>query len=319
MKKRKILIDTDTGSDDALSIAMALREPMFDVVAITTVAGNVPLETATENALMTIDYAERYKPPVYMGCSKPLFRELLTADSVHGKDGMGDLGIFTKSRRKPEEEHAVDAIIRFADMGDVEFHTIGPLTNIAVAIMQDPDAMRKIPKITMMGGAIFRGNTGHLAEFNFWQDAEAADIVFNFGIPITTITIEACANPDTRILEEDMSMLKNSGSRLAAFCVDCNSTMAENVFRNSGERYFVTADPTATAVMARPDLIKKSVTSYTRFDTDGEYTYGMTVNDLRKADSIYISKDTVLKPHNCTIVYEVDGAGFKEYLFSLII
>ena len=205
---KRIIIDTDTGSDDAVALVMALRDKALKVEAITTVAGNVNVELATKNALMSIDFAETYAPPVYKGAPKPMMHEHWDAAGVHGEDGMGDLGTLPEPKGAPQDEYAVDALIRLAkEIPEVEILALGPLTNLALAMLKDPQAMKKVKQITLMGGMVYRGNTGPMAEFNIWEDAEAADIVFTFGVPIVMVPIEACRG-DAAILESDVNEMK---------------------------------------------------------------------------------------------------------------
>ena len=159
MERKKIVIDTDTGSDDAVAIVMALREPSLEVVAVTTVAGNVDLNKATRNALTSCDYAETYLPPVYRGAAKPMLNDLIVAEGVHGNDGMGDTGTLVWSTREPEKESAAEALIKYCSEG-AEIVALGPLTNLALAIIKDPEEMRKCPHITLMGGQVYEGNVG---------------------------------------------------------------------------------------------------------------------------------------------------------------
>ena len=137
---KNIIIDTDTGSDDAVALVMALRDPSVKVIAVTTVAGNVGVDQATENALIAIDNASSYKPPVYKGIAKPLVCDLGEAAQLHNVDEMGKLGFGTPVQ-KAENEHAVDALIRLIGSGDgsIELVTLGPLTNIATAMLQAPE------------------------------------------------------------------------------------------------------------------------------------------------------------------------------------
>ena len=182
---RRFVIDTDTASDDAVALVMALREPSVKVEAITVVAGNVPLDCAVTNALISIDMAGTYAPPVYVGAAKPMLRELFTAQFVHGENGMGEMEL-PAPKTAPKKEHAVDAIIELAQKypGELELITLGPLTNVAIACLKAPDIMRGIKKVWIMGGSgLSAGNITPLAEFNIYVDAEAAQIVLDSGIP----------------------------------------------------------------------------------------------------------------------------------------
>jgi len=320
---KKIIIDTDTASDDAVALVMALREPALKVVAITTVMGNVSVEKATRNALMCVEYAGSYHPPVYEGMAKPMFREHHDAAVIHGNDGMGDLGYLQEPTITKEKRHAVDAIIKLIDEGngDIELVTLGPLTNIAMAISKAPEVMKKVPCITIMGGAAFKGNTSPLSEFNIWQDAEAADIMFAFSVPVVMAAIEACRG-ECEVFADEMDRLINSGSRLAKFCMECNRTVYTLTEKDTGIRSFTLPDPTAIAVMIKPEMITGSFDSYTRVETKGsEYVYGTTVNDRRTLENnpFRASKDNAIGKFNCKVVYQLDSRAYKDYIFSLIV
>ena len=149
---RKIIIDTDTGSDDAVAILMALRDPSVQVLAVTTVCGNVNMEQATINAFRSIDAARTYVPPVYKGAYRPLMRDAVTAENVHGQDGMGDMGLPVPDMQA-ETEHAVEAILRLVkeNPGEIEIVALGPATNLALAMMKDPETMKQVKHIYSMG------------------------------------------------------------------------------------------------------------------------------------------------------------------------
>lgn len=317
---KKIIIDTDTASDDAVALVCALREPALEVLAITTVAGNVPLELATRNACLSATCAGTYLPPIYAGADRPLTRELVTATNVHGEDGMGDwpAGHFTKPAAAARPQRAVDAIIELiaAGDGDIELVTLGPLTNIALAILQAPEVMKKVPHITMMGGSVLCGSATPTAEFNVMDDAEAADLVLASGIPVTMATIEACMG-DARLTEEELARM-SGGSAAAKFCVDCNRTLIDLNRRMFGAPALNLPDPTAVALLVRPELIKGSFVGYARVETAGSaLTDGMVVIDRREPRTVQaMAKGSSLHPHNATVVYEIDGPAFREYLLE---
>ena len=185
---RRFLIDTDTASDDAVALVMALRYPGVNVEAITIVAGNVPVDQGVQNALYTLELCQQ-DVPVYRGMPAPLSRPLETAQFVHGQDGMGDIGL-PFSGRQPAGENAVDVIIetihRFA--GQLTLVTLGPLTNIASALRQDPDIAKEVMQCIIMGGTRQgHGNITPVGEYNFWADPEAAKIVFESGMSIKMV------------------------------------------------------------------------------------------------------------------------------------
>ena len=311
---RKIIIDTDTGSDDAVALVMALRDPSVEVLAMTTVSGNINVDQATYNALQSIDYAGTYKPPVYKGIARPLCFDTENASQVHGKDGMGDVG-FRAPVQKAEAEHAVDALIRIIGEGDgdIELITIGPLTNIAVAMLQAPEVMRKLPHITIMGGDNFYRNPHTAcAEFNIMADPDAAFIVCDFGVPFTMVTLQACQVSDAPLTSEEIEQTRLAGET-AAFCIDCNRTtfdLAEKVY---GYKELELPDPVTYAVFSNPALIKTSFPAQTSVERGGAYTRGTTV--FRRAKSPFESQALA---YNSTIVTEVHGQAYKKFQYSLI-
>lgn len=320
---KKIIIDTDTASDDAVALVMALREPALEVMAITTVMGNVSVDKATRNALMCVEYSGTYQPPVYEGASRPMFGEHRDAAVIHGNDGMGDLGYLKEPDITRQEMHAVDAIIQIVREGDgdIELVALGPLTNLGLAILKAPEVMKKVPCITIMGGAAFRGNTSPLSEFNIWQDAEAADIMFASGIPVVMAAIEACRG-ECEVNAEEIDYLRGTGSRLAKFCLECNRTVYTLTEKDTGVLSFTLPDPTAITVMVKPEYITGSFDAYTRVETEGSgYVYGTTVNDRRTAEThpIRSLKDKKLPASNCKVVYALDPRKYKDYIFSLIV
>lgn len=316
---KKIIIDTDTGSDDAVALLMALREPSVQVVAFTTVSGNIEVNQATYNCLQTIEYADTYRPPVYKGASHPLYCAYENADQVHGKDGMGDVGTFKKPTREAEPEFAVDAMLRLLREGDgdIEIFAIGPLTNLAMAILQEPETMKKVPHITIMGGGLLYNNPHTVwAEFNVMCDPEAADIVCGFGVPFTMVTLEACWG-DMRFDEADIKRFREL-NEAGRFCVDCNCTAIDLARRVHGEGSFDLPDPAAFIPLVRPDLIRTSFESYTRVDLKGEHTRGATI--FETPDPSFMKEAFGQKHHepNSLIVTELDGPGFKQYLWELL-
>ena len=181
---RHILIDTDTASDDAVALVMALKYPDIQVEAITVVAGNVPLDQAVQNALYTREICDS-EVPVYAGLAKPLVRELLTAQYIHGQDGLGDIGL-PLSGRVPADGNAIDIIVDTIRQfpNEIEIIALGPLTNLAVAMAKEPELAPKVKHCYIMGGVgKGPGNVTSVSEYNIWADPEAAQIVFNPAYP----------------------------------------------------------------------------------------------------------------------------------------
>ncbi len=251
---RRFLIDTDTGSDDAVALVMALRHPEITVAAITVVAGNVPLDQAVQNALYTVELCGD-AVPVYAGASRPLTRELETAQVVHGEDGMGDIGL-PLSGRQPAEGYAVDRMIEVirSSYGEITLVTLGPLTNVAQAILKDPSIAGKVERCVIMGGTgSGPGNITPASEFNLWVDPEAAKIVFDSGLPITLVGWDISCR--SAVLDKEATAeLRRIGTEIAHFTVDIQAKVdefAKSVTRLEG---FDLPDPIAMAVAIEPGI-----------------------------------------------------------------
>ena len=250
---RRFLIDTDTASDDAVALVMALREPTVSIDAITVVAGNVPLDQAVQNALYTVELCGS-DVPVFAGQSAPLMRELQTAEDVHGNDGMGDIGL-ALSGRQPSETNAIDVIIDtiMASPGEITLVTLGPLTNIAVALLRQPAIAGSTARCFVMGGAgAGPGNVTPLAEFNLWGDPEAARIVVRSGMPLTFVGWDISVASAT-FGPEDAANLRECGP-LGKFCVDIQAVLDVYAKESSGISGFDLPDPMAMAVAIEPSI-----------------------------------------------------------------
>ncbi|MEM1235661.1 MAG: nucleoside hydrolase [Pseudomonadota bacterium] len=188
---RKIIIDTDPGQDDAVAILLALASPEVEVLGITAVAGNVPLELTAKNARIVCELAKRPDIPVFAGCDRPMGRDLVTAEHVHGKTGLNGVE-HPDPTMALQDQHAVDFIIdTLRSMDGVTLCPLGPLTNIGTALKHAPDIAERIEEIVLMGGAYFEvGNITPAAEFNIYVDPEAADIVFKSGVKITVAPLD---------------------------------------------------------------------------------------------------------------------------------
>jgi purine nucleosidase len=217
---RTFLIDTDTASDDAVALVMALKHPDVQVEAITVVGGNVPREQGVQNALYTVELCGA-SVPVYAGAAQPLLRPLATAQSVHGQDGMGDIGLPLRGR-SPAGEDGVSVIVETIrrHAGRITVVTLGPLTNLALALRLDPSLADKVERCVVMGGVGYGyGNVTPVAEYNLWVDPEAAKIVFEAGLPLTMVgwdlsRLYAVFEP------QDAEEIRTLGTELAHFCMD---------------------------------------------------------------------------------------------------
>lgn len=311
---RRFIIDTDTASDDAVAMLMALKSKAVEVLAVTTVAGNVSLAQATQNALMTIEVADAQKPKVYPGCSKPLFRELLTAEDIHGNDGMGDVGLIHPVS-KAEEMHGVDAILKYVKEypGEIELIVIGPATNIAVAIFKEPETMKKVKHIYTMGtGGFGKGNTTPVAEFNVYVDAESYHVMLSSGIPMTIIGFDMCLG-DAALNEDEIGQMSRSDSPSIRFALDCNKTILERVVKHSGKQSIALPDPVAMGVALYPEIVKEMATALCRVSYRDELTYGEVV--IEEKDFVGTAKTSDFAP-NADVVKTLDGLLFKEKLLD---
>lgn len=305
---RHILIDTDTASDDAVALLMALREPEIKVEAITVVAGNCPLETCVKNALISVEMAGTYTPPVYAGMKKPILRELYSSEIVHGNDGMGNMNLPEPLLQK-HSEHAVDMIIELAYKfpGELEIITIGPLTNIAVALLKEPELSKLVKHVYIMGGAgLGPGNITPVAEFNFFVDAEAVHIVLESDLAKTVVGWDVCM--DKTFINQDDIIHLNSLGKLGQFTVRCNKTLIDfnKKFNKNG---FDLPDPATVASALYPEIVIKKFDAYTYMEFKSEKTYGQFIIDQLQL--------TNMQP-NVTLVTKIDAKKFKEKLFQLL-
>ncbi|CAQ83862.1 MULTISPECIES: nucleoside hydrolase [Photorhabdus] len=307
---RHVIIDTDTASDDAIALLMALREPSVFIEGITIVAGNCTVAQCKKNALVSIEKAGTYIPPVYEGMSKPLFKEHHTSYHIHGNDGMGDMNL-PESPLIAENKHAVDAIIDIVKKfpGEIEIITLGPLTNIAMAVLKEPDLHKFVKVIYIMGGAGLKsGNITPLAEFNIYVDAEAAHIVLNSGLPLIFCGWEL-GMENAFINEVDMDKL-NSLSDLGRFAVRCNKTLIEFNAGRTNRKGFDLPDPITMAVALYPnEMIEDKLEVYGYVEYQSARSYGHLVID---------STGLLNNPHNMTLVTRIKDSVFKNKLFTLL-
>lgn len=275
---RRFLIDTDTASDDAVALVMALNHPDVRIEAITVVAGNVSLKQGVQNALYTVERCGK-QVPVYEGLEKPLLRPLKTAQYVHGQDGMGDIDL-PLSGRRPADGHAVNVIIdtirRF--VGEITLVTLGPLTNVAVALLRDPSTASKVEKCVIMGGIGFgHGNVVPAAEYNVWVDPEAAKIVFESDLPIVMVGWDVSQRFAT-FNDEEAEKIR-SVSPLGQFCVDIQRCLREFGMNELKLVGFDLPDPIAMAVALDPEVATVTKRLHVAVETRSELTRGATVVD----------------------------------------
>lgn len=309
--KKKLIIDTDCGSDDAMAIAMALNDPKYEILMFSTVSGNVCMEQATINTLTTIEYADTYEPPVYKGTDKMLFKELVFAHETHGEDGMGDIGLVPKHLRAAEGNGVLKMIeaLRASEDGEIDIVALGPLTNLAIAIRLDYAAMKKAGRVVIMGTAgLGPGNVTPVAEFNIWQDAEAAKIVVESGLEnIIFVGWDACCG-DAMLNPEEIEEIRNSGP-LGKFAIECNRQLMELNHERFGGNYLDMADPSAMAAALYPECIEHCEKYYCEVDVTNGPSYGNVL-----VDTMHWSG----KEPNCYICSKLYPDKYKEYIYRTL-
>src|SRR5579863_1734086 len=253
--KRRIIIDTDPGVDDAIAILLALRSPELSVEAITPVAGNVPLSLTLPNALRLLELAGRTDIPVAAGAEHPLERELITAASAHGNNGLAGVD-FPAPKARPIADTAPQLIARLirASPGEISIIAIGPLTNLALALREDPGLASMIRDIMIMGGSLSGGNITPAAEFNAYVDPEAAQMVFRCGAPITMVWLDVTRQ--VSVTEEVLQTLSSAHNPLGLAAGRILRAQLEHVRRTGADDGVLHAhDALAMASFIDPNIV----------------------------------------------------------------
>jgi purine nucleosidase len=304
---RPVIIDTDPGQDDAVAVLLALASPELEVVGITTVAGNVPLDFTSRNARVTCELAGRPDMPVFAGCDRPMVRNLVTAEHVHGVTGL-DGADLPDPRMPLQDRHAVDFLIETltdASPGSITLCPLGPLTNIGTVLQREPAAAAGIREIVLMGGGFFEGgNITPVAEFNVFVDPEAADVLFRSGVPLTMIPLDA--THQALIMPEHLSRLRALGTPVG----DAVAGWLEFYERYDIEKYGLEGgplhDPCVIAYLLQPDLFTGKHCNV-QIETSSPLTMGMTVVDWWGTGD---------GDPNCRVIGGVDAGGFFELLIE---
>lgn len=303
---RKIIIDTDPGQDDAVAILLALasREEL-EVLGIVAVAGNVGLHHNATNARKVVELSGRTDIPVYAGCARPMRRTLVTAEHVHGDTGLNGPDLPTP-QIPLQKQHGVDYIIETllaAEPKSITLCTLGPLTNIGMALVKAPEIAGRIAEIVMMGGAYFEvGNITPAAEFNIYVDPEAADVVMRCGAPITILPLDV-----THMIQSTparLDAIRAIGNRAGQAVYDMLTFSESFDLKKYGWEGAPLHDPTVIAYLLKPDLFEGRHCNVT-IETASELTVGMTV-----ADYWHVSG----RPANATFMRSGDAEGFFTLL-----
>jgi purine nucleosidase len=301
MARRKIIIDCDPGHDDALAILLALASAEeLEVLAITTVAGNVPLALTAANARSVVELAGRRDLPVHAGCARPLVRELVTAEYIHGRTGLDGTDLPAPSLPLAEA-HAVDALIELVRRhppGSVTVCTLGPLTNLALALLKAPDLAPRLKEIVLMGGAIGEGNFTPAAEFNIYVDPHAAKLVFEAGVPLTMLGLDV--THQALVTPARLAAIRALRTPLAAVVGDLLAFY--NVYDQTrrGRPGAPLHDPCTIAWLLRPELFSGRA-CHVAIETRGEHTLGRTVVDWSGRLEV---------PANALVIDRIDADGF---------
>ena len=310
MEQKNIIIDCDPGQDDAIMLLLAFSAPeKLNILGITTVAGNVPLNKTQRNARIITELANKDSIKIYAGCEKPIERDLVTAEYVHGLEGIDGAPIFNPNIPL-QKQHAVDFIIETlhsAEDNSITLVPTGPLTNIAKAIKKDKNILKKISEIVIMGGAMREGgNTTPSAEFNVYVDPDAADIVFNAGRPLVAMPLDVThkvitSNEITNKLEN----LGNKSGSLVASMLRYYNRFDEQKYGSDGGPLH---DPCTIAYLLNKDLfIGKHVN--VSIETKSNLTLGCTSVDFWNITE---------KPKNCFWVYDINQKAFFDLLLNQI-
>ena len=295
MERRKLIIDTDCGSDDAMAIAIALKDPAYEIAMFTTLVGNVSARQATANLLTVLKLTDAYYPPVYIGEERPLKREFIGSADTHGEDGMGDLGLVDYSLEH-DEGHGVDMIIETLEdskQGEIDIVAIGPLTNLGKVAMRRPDLLRKAGRILCMASQGFgEGNMSEFAEFNIFQDPEACQVLLDLRLDnLYFVSWEACLG-ECILDQDDIDELSNL-SELSNFMIRCNRQLLELNRQRFEEDCLDMADPAAMIAYLHPECIEESRKYYCNVmlkDDDPHYGELLIEDDIERANVYLISR-----------------------------
>ena len=305
MARREIIIDCDPGHDDALAILLALAAAEeVEVLAITAVAGNVPLALTAANARAVVELSGRRDLPVHAGCARPLVRELVTAEYIHGRSGLD--GADLPAPTLPlAAAHALDALIelvRARPPGSVTLCTLGPLTNVGMALLKAPDLAPRLKEIVLMGGAVGEGNITPAAEFNIYVDPHAAKLVFEAGVPLTMFGLDV--THQALVTPARLAAIRALGTPVSAAVTGLLEFY--NIYDQTrrGRPGAPLHDACTIAWLLRPELFSGRA-CHVAIETRGEHTLGRTVVDWSGRREV---------PANATVIDRMDDDGFFALL-----
>jgi purine nucleosidase len=319
--QRTFLIDTDTASDDAVALIMALRAPDVRVAAITVVAGNVDVHQATRNALYTVELCEA-KVPVYSGAEKPLVRTYQNATWFHGRDGLGDHK-YPAAKQAAESKHAVDVIIETVEENPgLVLVTLGPLTNVALAVSKAPRIAEKVSRCVIMGGnPCCEGNVTPAAEYNLWVDPEAAKIVMRSGLPTELIGWHLCRG-GAILSQAEIEKVLGFKTKLADFAIECNSHARTALKTQTGEDGICLPDPVAMCLALDPTIGAVWSEHYVEVETQSELSRGMSIVDRLNVAGDERNRavwaDAIRGGRKAKVCWEIDNDRWKKSLYGAL-
>lgn len=300
---RRFIIDTDPGIDDAFAIGLMMQSDI-EILGITTVSGNNGIDSVTTNALRLVNFFNRPGIKVYEGAGKPILRESGTSDGCHGPDGMGGTYL-PVGAAKVEEKHAVDYLIETigSSEGEIEILALGPLTNLALAIQKEPEAMEKVKMIYSMGGGVNHGNITPFAEFNYWVDPEATQLVFDSGIPIRMVGLnvtEQCV-----IAPKEFALLKEKGDRISTLYYKMQQHYSAHYKKRDGIDGAIIHD-LLTASTIFDESIVEFETQDVRVETEGEKR-GATLIEPGKGKPVSLGMRVDVKTYKSFVFEKMFG------------
>lgn len=319
---KKIIFDTDPGTDDAMALMLALNSPELDVRAITVVPGNVTAQMGLENALKMASLANRCDIPVAAGAQHPLFQKLITAEFWHGKNGLGDVEL-PPSKCKVDSRYAADLIIQLihASPHEITLVPVGPLTNIALALEKDPSIVPLVKEVILMGGSISGGNVNAAAEANIYNDPEAAQIVFQAGWPLTMVGLEV--GDKALLTQKYLDQIGQTHGPINDFMYGIVKHLVDlsAQFGSPGTPMY---DPSAVAVAVDSSLVTTK-DMHVDVETRGEFTRGETVanrhnaveRNVLRGDHYVIEGVEMVKP-NAKVCVDVDSNRFLQMFVSRV-
>jgi purine nucleosidase len=319
---RKIIFDTDPGTDDAMALMLALNSPELDVRAIPVVPGNVSARQGLENELRMVSLAQRCDIPIAAGAQHPLFHKLITAEFWHGKNGLANIEL-PPSKCKVDSRHAADLIIELVHAAphEITLVPVGPLTNIALAVEKDPSIVPLVKEVILMGGSITGGNVNAAAEANIYNDPEAAQIVFQAGCPLTMVGLDV--GDKTLLGKKQLEQLAQTHGPVNDFIYQVASYLVDLAAKFN---FFGTPmyDPLAVGLSVDSTLVTAPA-MHVDVETKGEFTRGETVanrhgaieRDVLHGDRYLIEGLDRVEP-NAKVCVEVDAERFLQLFVSRI-